>query len=104
MVSYAFILFIAAVGIVIEGATLILAFKARSKPFLKYLPAIIILLLAIIYSLSIGISDRAGGFAGLVYILIAMITIPVFVISFLTAVIIDIARIINRRKETRDED
>jgi hypothetical protein len=96
MMSNSFFLYIIILSLIVELPTIILAMKVKSKPFLKYLPSIIIVLLAVIFCVFLTLSSDRGGFIGIVYVVVAMITVPVSVISALTAAF-DIARFVNRK-------
>jgi ABC-type phosphate transport system permease subunit len=96
MGQYSFYIIIALISLAFAAVTILLGRKKVKRAILKYIPAMTAF--AATLALIIKTAWFSEGFEGLGYAILAMITAILFLVSIITAIVVEI---INRRRKRR---
>jgi hypothetical protein len=84
---------IAVLGIIFAGSTVFLGTRLRQKKAVKYIPAILAALVSVAFAVKAFWFSE--GFEGLGYVILLMISAAVFILSAVTALVLEF---VNHRK------
>lgn len=92
MEQYSFYFIIALIALIFAVATIFFGRKQKKRVFLKYIPSIIAAVATLAFIIkTVRFSE---GFEGLGYMILSMISAAVFLVSIITAIVVEI---INRK-------